>query len=86
MYFQKPGRKSEKRLEEFLKILKTCKKFKKPGENFQKSFGHPVFYNCKVFTIVLSFQKVVEDMIWTQIYCLEFCYLKLNELFIFAAS
>ena len=23
------------------KILKTWKKFRKPGENFQKSFGHP---------------------------------------------
>jgi len=32
MYFQKPGRKSEK----------TWKKFRKPGENFQKTFGHPV--------------------------------------------
>ena len=31
MYFQKPGRKSEI----------TWKKFRKPGENFQKSFGHP---------------------------------------------
>ena len=36
MYFQKPGRKSEKPG----KILKTWKKFRKPGENFQKSFGH----------------------------------------------
>ena len=33
MYFQKPGKKSEK----------TYKKFRKPGENFQKSFGHPVY-------------------------------------------
>ena len=41
MYFQKPGRKPGKKLEEFLKILKTWKKFKKPGENFQKTFGHP---------------------------------------------
>ena len=32
MYFQKPGRKPEK----------TWKKFRKPGENFQKSFGQPV--------------------------------------------
>ena len=31
MYFQTPRRKSEK----------TGKKFRKPGENFQKSFGHP---------------------------------------------
>ena len=30
MYFQKPGRKSEK----------TWKKFRNPGKNFQKSFGH----------------------------------------------
>ena len=43
MVFQKPGRKSEKNLEEILKILKTWKKFRKPGENFQKTFGHPVF-------------------------------------------
>ena len=33
MYFQKPGRKSEK----------TWKKFRKPGENFQKTLGHPDF-------------------------------------------
>jgi len=32
MFFQKPGRKSEK----------TWKKFRKHGENFQKTFGHPV--------------------------------------------
>ena len=44
MYFQKPGRKSEKNLEESLKILKTWKQFRKPGENYQKSFGHPVSY------------------------------------------
>ena len=31
-----------KNLEEILNILKTWKKFRKPGENFQKSFGHPV--------------------------------------------
>ena len=35
-----------KNLEEILKnlveILKTWKKLRKPGENFQKSFGHPV--------------------------------------------
>ena len=31
MYFQKPGRNS----------VKTWKKFRKPGENFQKFFGHP---------------------------------------------
>ena len=31
MYFQRPGRKS----------AKTWKKFRKPGENFQESFGHP---------------------------------------------
>ena len=43
MVFQKPGRKSEKNLEEILKILKTWKKFRKPGENFQKTFGHPDF-------------------------------------------
>ena len=42
MYFQKPGRKSEKNLEEILKFLKTWEKFRKPGKNFQKSFGHPV--------------------------------------------
>ena len=24
-----------------MRILKTWKKFRKPGENFQKSFGHP---------------------------------------------
>ena len=41
MVFQKPGRKFEKNLEEFLKILKTWKKFRKLGENFQKTFGHP---------------------------------------------
>ena len=43
MYFQKPGRKSEKNLKEFLKILKTWKKFRKPGENFQKTFDHPEY-------------------------------------------
>jgi len=32
-----------KNLEEILKILKTWKKFRKPGENLQKTFGHPVF-------------------------------------------
>ena len=35
-----------KNLEEILKnleeILKTWKIFRKPGENFQKTFGHPV--------------------------------------------
>ena len=30
-----------KNLEEIVKILKTWKKFRKPGENFQKTFGHP---------------------------------------------
>jgi len=51
MVFQKPGRNS-KNLEEnlkkpvqILKILKTWKKFKKPGENFQKTFGHPVYFS-----------------------------------------
>ena len=39
MYFQKPGRKSEKKNRE--EILKTWKKFRKPGENYQKYFGHP---------------------------------------------
>ena len=34
-----------KYLEEILKILKTWKKFRKPGENFQKYFGHPVTYS-----------------------------------------
>ena len=49
MYFQKSGRKSEKNLEEFLKILKTWKKFRKPEEIFQKSFGHPDTINgCKL--------------------------------------
>ena len=47
MYFQKPGRKSEKKLEEFLKILKTWNKFKKPGENFQQTFAHPAYFNYK---------------------------------------
>ena len=31
-------------MEEILKILKTWKKFRKSGENFQKIFGHPVKY------------------------------------------
>ena len=42
MYFQKPGRKSEQNLEEVLKILNNLKKFRKPGEYFQKTFGHLV--------------------------------------------
>ena len=40
MYFQKPGRKSEKTGRNS-KNSKTWKKFKKLGENFQKTFGHP---------------------------------------------
>ena len=52
MVFQKPGRKSEKNLEEIIKILKTWKKFSKPGENFQKTFGHPVYcLFCDVETL-----------------------------------
>ena len=41
MYFQKPGGKSKKKPEKNQKVLKTWKKFRKPGENFQKTFGHP---------------------------------------------
>ena len=59
MYFQKPGRKSEKTWKKILKILKTWKRFRKPGENFQKTFGHPVknkkidfFFSIKHFFIV----------------------------------
>ena len=61
MYFQKPGRKSEK----------TWKKFRKPGENFKKIFGHPddEMYNQKVFDTInydskLSFflWRVVRDL------------------------
>ena len=48
MVFQKPGRNSEKKLEEILKIIKTWRKFRKPGESFQKSYGHPVYTICGI--------------------------------------
>ena len=52
MYFQKSRRKSEKILEEIRKILKTWKKFRKPGENFQKTFGHPEGDNLSVMHVL----------------------------------
>jgi len=46
---KKPERisKNSKNLE---KIQKTCRKFRKPGENFQKTFGHPVNYLYLLFS------------------------------------
>ena len=42
MYFQKPGTKSEK----------TWKKFRKPGEIFQKTFGHPEYLKFIHFVVL----------------------------------
>ena len=62
MYFQKPGRKSEKKLEELLKILKTWKKFRKPGrnsENLEKISKKPL----ATLYIVIYTEMIYEGII-----------------------
>ena len=51
-----------KNLEEILKILKPWKKFRKPGENFQKTFGHPEYislcYLHELFSLIADQQQL----------------------------
>ena len=43
-----------------MRTLKTWKKFRNPGENFQKSFGHPVFrkFCCNKIKKKLKIKKL----------------------------
>ena len=73
MYFQKPGRNS--------KYSKTWKKFKKPGENFQKSFGHPIFIFIIYFkdnkTVFIKFKQCSGRGKWVKYLTLRFNNIKI---------